>query len=67
MRVVSSDPHKSVVKQVICKTCGSTLEYVPIDVTSKYYKDYGGGGDWYSHVVCPNCSSTVSVPKPAGS
>lgn len=65
MRVVSSDPHESVTRQVVCTSCGSTLEYVPLDVTSAVYKDYGGGSDTYYHVICPNCSNKVEVGNPA--
>lgn len=59
--VVSTVPHHSVVKEVICKNCGATLQYVPKDVVSKSVTDYGGGSDTYHHIVCPPCGSAVYV------
>lgn len=61
VKVVSTVPHKSVVKEVVCHNCGATLEYVPADVKSKYVRDYGGGGDTVKTIQCPNCSHTVDV------
>lgn len=59
--VVSTVPHPSVVKEVVCKNCGATLQYVPKDVVSQVHRDYGGGSDTYSHIICPACNSKVDV------
>lgn len=59
--IVKTEPHPSVVKEVVCRNCGVTLSYVPNDVVSRYVKDYGGGGDTYKHIKCPNCSKEVGV------
>jgi len=61
VRIVKQDPHPSVVREVVCRNCGATLEYVPADVKSKYVRDYDGCSDTYSHIMCPNCSKQVSV------
>ena len=62
--VVSTIPHPTVVKQIVCRNCGATLEYVPLDVKETRHTDYGGGTDTYYHIVCPNCSDKVSVKRP---
>ncbi len=54
---VGADP--SVVKQVICRQCGATLEYVPIDVKKYEGRDYSGGPDGHTWIDCPNCSNKV--------
>ena len=63
VRIVKVDPHPTVVKEVVCRNCGATLSYVPQDVASRYVRDYGGGGDTYSHIMCPNCNKQVGVPN----
>lgn len=48
VRVVDPGPHHTVVKEVVCRNCGAKLEYVPRDIRSRRYTDYGGGvPDWY--------------------
>ena len=59
--VVNSVPDASVVKRVICRNCGSTLEYTPHDVTKEVRTDYGGGKDTYKFITCPTCNKAVSV------
>lgn len=61
VRIVDAEPHKSVVKEVICRNCGATLEYVPQDIESRIYSDYGGGKDNFKHIRCPKCSEEVGV------
>ena len=43
--VVSTVPHPSVVKEVVCRNCGATLSYVPMDIKEEVHTDYGGGRD----------------------
>jgi ribosomal protein S27E len=59
--VVSREPHRSVVREVICRHCGSTLQYVPNDVKEDYTSDYTGGKDYYNYIQCPNCNKHVTV------
>ena len=61
VRVISTTPHPSVVKEVVCKNCGSLLEYVPKDIQNKTVKDYGGGSDTYYFITCPPCGEKVYV------
>ena len=61
VKVISTVPHKSVVKEAICPNCGATLEYTPNDVTSKVHRDYGGGSDTYHYIDCPARSKTMEV------
>ena len=61
--VVSTVPHPSVVKEAICRNCGSTLNYVPADIQERIQGDYTGGRDVYYHIVCPPCGHEVSVKR----
>ena len=61
IKVISNVPHKSVVKECICRNCGSTLEYTPNDVKETTSTDYGGGTDTYYHIDCPTCMKRVYV------
>ncbi len=59
--IVNKEPSALVVKEVVCRNCGVTLQYTPRDVTEKSYQDYGGGFDTHSTILCPNCGTKVSV------
>lgn len=62
--VVSTAPHPSVIKEAICRNCGATLNYVPKDIQSQYYRDVlGGGGDTEYWINCPPCGSKVHVKR----
>lgn len=61
VRVVKMEPHLSVVKEVICRNCGATLEYVPADVQTRIETDYGGGRDNVRYIVCPPCGHQQTV------
>lgn len=61
VKVISTDPHKSVVKEVICKGCGATLQYTPVDVKRDYTTDYTGGREYYNHIDCPACGDKVHI------
>ena len=61
--VVSTVPHSSVVKEIVCKNCGSTLQYVPADVKEEVHTDYGGGRDVYHYIVCPPCGHKVGAKR----
>lgn len=59
--VISTVPHPSVVKEVICRNCGSTLNYVPADIQEKIISDYTGCRDTVYFIKCPSCSHEISV------
>jgi DNA-directed RNA polymerase subunit RPC12/RpoP len=61
VKVISTEPHPTVVKQVVCKNCGATLEYVPRDVQSFTSSDYTGGIDVTMFIKCPPCGQNVTV------
>lgn len=51
----------TVARQVTCKSCGSILKYVKVDVRRDYDCDYTGGRDEYSFITCPCCKKQVRV------
>ena len=61
VRVVSTQPHPSVVKETICKNCGAVLEYVPADIQSRRETDYTGGTDLIHFITCPPCGHKITV------
>lgn len=61
IKIIDTNPHKSVVKEVVCKNCGSTLEYTPSDVQRSYTTDYTGDKDYYNFIKCPSCSHEIVV------
>jgi ribosomal protein S27E len=62
VKVISTEPHHTVVKQVVCKNCGATLEYVPRDIKSRTYSDYGGSDTDY-FIKCPPCGNEIYVKR----
>lgn len=63
VRVVKTEPHPSVVKEVVCRNCGATLEYVPADIKEEVSTDYTGGRDTSYHIKCPPCGHKVGVKR----
>lgn len=61
IRVTSKEPHKSAIKEIICKKCGSVLEYVLADVKSKKVSDYLGDTETVHYIECPSCNNHISV------
>lgn len=61
VKVISTVPHESVVKEIVCKKCGATLEYTPIDIISQDWTDYGGDVNVTKFIVCPNCTKEVVI------
>ena len=59
--VVSTVPHPSVVKEVVCRNCGATLNYVPMDIKEEVHTDYGGGRETYRYIQCPPCGHKQTV------
>jgi DNA-directed RNA polymerase subunit RPC12/RpoP len=60
VRIVKVEPHPTVVKEVVCRNCGATLEYVPKDIQSRQVSCMGDI-DTYRYIVCPNCSEDLGV------
>ena len=61
--VVSTVPHPSVVNEVVCRNCGATLSYVPMDIKEEVHTDYGGGRDTVYYIQCPPCGHKVTVKQ----
>ena len=61
VRVIKTDPAPEVVKQIVCRHCGATLEYVPNDVKSYHGTGIGGGPDGQEWVDCPNCNKKAII------
>lgn len=65
MRVIKKGkPDKSVVKRIVCRNCGATIEYVPNDVRTLWEgTDYGGGPDGAKGFECPECKERVITER----
>lgn len=61
VRIVNEGPDPSVVKQIICRSCGAKLEYVPLDVKRYDGTDYAGGPDGREWIDCPRCGISVTI------
>jgi uncharacterized protein with PIN domain len=59
--VVSTVPHPSVIKEVVCRRCGATLNYVPADIQKKTVSDYLGDRETVHFIRCPPCGHEVGV------
>lgn len=55
VRIINDEPHKSVVKEVVCTNCGVTLEYTPNDTIERNHTDYVGDTNVFRVVPCPKC------------
>jgi RNase P subunit RPR2 len=60
IKIIDIGPDASVVKKIICKHCGATLEYCPIDVVSVEIKS-DSDLDVTSWINCPNCGKMIRV------
>lgn len=61
--VVSTVPHPSVEKEVVCRGCGATLKYVPNDIKAHTTRDYTGCMDTDYYISCPPCGNKVYVKR----
>ena len=59
--VINKGPHQSVVKEVVCRNCGCTLQYVPRDVKERTVSDYTGDREIVRYIDCPECNDQVTV------
>ena len=61
VRIINETPDPSVVKRTVCRSCGCTLEYVPLEVKEDYSTDYTSGRDYYRYIDCPRCHNQAHV------
>jgi hypothetical protein len=61
IKIIKTEPDKSVTKEVICKNCGSTLEYTPPDVLQDYFMYHTGEKEYWHFISCPECTCEVRV------
>jgi len=62
VEIVSTVPHESAVKEIVCVSgCGATLRYVPNEVKKYSGTDYSGGSDGREWIDCPNCGEQVTI------
>jgi len=59
--IVDEKPHRDVVKQVVCRNCGCTLEYTPNDVREDRETDYTGSVDIYKRIDCAKCHCPITI------
>ena len=64
MKVIKKEPDKSVTRNIVCRSCGVTIEYVPIDVKKLWSgTDMGGGHDCAEGFICPECGKEVITKR----
>lgn len=61
VKIIKLKPAREIAKRVVCRECGATLEYIPIDVKSYHGTDMSGGPDGYEWVDCPNCKKRAII------
>lgn len=59
--VVGLDTSK--ILRITCKCCAAILEYLPIEVQKRTYKDYGGGTNVVEYIQCPQCKKEVIIKE----
>lgn len=63
VKILNSEPDKSITKRVICYKCGCLLEYTPNDVRKEMNTDYTGCTDIERVIDCPSCSAMIPDSK----
>jgi len=65
IKIVKAEPDKSVIREIICKSCGVTLSYVPNDIKNRKvsvsHYDGGSGTRAEYYIECPECKKDVSI------
>lgn len=61
VKIIKVKPAPSVVRRIICRHCGATLEYTPNEIKSYNGTDYSGGPDGEEWVNCPNCGKHATI------
>ena len=60
VKIIDEGPHESVVKRIVCRNCGATLEYTPNDVRSLgRWRDISQTPSGKDGFTCPKCSKEV--------
>ena len=62
VKVIDVGPDPSVVKKVVCRNCGATLEYVKKDIKSFVYYTMGES-DMAYQITCPQCKFAIDVKQ----
>lgn len=64
IKVIKKEPAPSAIREVVCRNCGATLQYMNADVQERTVRDYTGDSDQYRWIVCPECKAEVThTPK----
>lgn len=63
IKIIDETPDPSVLKRVVCNSCGVKLEYTPNDVQYRHGTDYGGGPDGAKWIDCPKCGKNVILDR----
>jgi uncharacterized protein with PIN domain len=61
IKVIKKEPAPAVIKEVVCPSCGVTLQYVPNDIQNRQVSDYTGDTDTRYFIRCPECKKEVVV------
>lgn len=59
--IIEDKPDPKVVRNATCKMCGVKLEFLPVDVQKKNYKDITGCTDTWYWIDCPKCDNSITV------
>lgn len=60
-KIINKEPSPRVAKQLECRNCGATLEYVPADTRKETRRDYTGDSSEYTLLDCPNCQHVITL------
>lgn len=61
IKIVDEGPHHSVVKNIVCKKCGVTLSYVPMDIKEKKGYNERDGSWGYQWINCLKCNEEITL------
>lgn len=61
VKVLKVEPDKIATKEIVCMSCGATLEYVKNDIQKYSGVDWSGGPDGREWIICPNCGKDVTI------
>lgn len=54
VKIIEEKPDPAIARRVVCRWCGVTLEYLPIDINYRHGTDYSGGADGDESIQCAN-------------
>lgn len=61
MKIINHQPDPTVIKTEICKRCGITFQFLPVEVkTEVLYSmcEYAGS---YDYISCPSCNNRITI------